>query len=505
MRRALIETLAIFVTSLSVRLLIFYPTFIQGGDLGQFATFVREIHIAGWIPAANVLYFPGTAYIYPPLLFLIVNSLNALFHPAFAPHLVMAELLAVAATASSLTASIIYYAARNNKSALKNLIIGAVAVFFMPDLYGLSWGGDPFIFGEFLFIALLYTLSKRSISGWTWILWSSIAAVLLALSHDLTWFFSMLAFLVLLIYDATRKDLNLILRELMPFFSALVVGLIWWLPRIRFVYDAFFVTESSGYGSYIPLSTAGSYLMVFIPFALSVIAIAFYTLYKSDIRLSKVKWDPFIIALVASLIFIPFIFKSTTLGGRIMYYTIILGTIVVLRLFSATSGPVLKRVATGKGRNSASRLAIAILLGVVLVAVPFQAGIAAGSVSHYKSGYYQYDAQLLAWGEKNLSNGIVIAPNIGNYISSVDGVPVIVYGNFLVGGSQIDLRNAATYIVMNPANQTSANYIHEYGIKYIVVTQEFLASQASSGYFPSGMYKEVFSDKYYVVEQYTGG
>lgn len=504
MRRDLTEALVIFAAALAVRLLIFYPTFIQGGDLGQFATFVREIHIYGGVPAVNTLYFPGTTFIYPPLLFSLINSINALFHPAFEPYLVMRELLVVAAVVSSVTASVIYAISHKDGKSLRNAVIGVTAVFFMPDLYALSWGGDPFVLGEMLLILSLYFLSKRSETSLGWVLFTSLTLLLLALSHDLTWFYSMFAFLILLIYDLTKKSFRIVAMEIVPFLSSLIAGLIWWVPRLRFVYDAFFVTESSGYGSYIPLSSASTYLVVFIPFAVSVVAIAFYTLYRSNVKLTKIRWDPFITALMASMIFVIFIFKSPTLGGRIMYYTIILGTIVVLRLFSKTSGPILSKMPAEKRRGYTKHLPLVILLLVVLVAIPFQAVIATGSVSHYKTGYYQYDPALLQWGESHLSNGTVVAPNIGNYISSVDGVPVIVYGNFLVGGTQIDLRNAATYIVMNPGNQTAVNYLQQYHIKYVVVTTSFMNEHSASNYFPADHYTKVFSDKYYVVEEYMG-
>ncbi len=504
MRKDRIEALALFAAALAVRLLLFYPSFIQGGDLGQFATFAREIHAAGGIPAVNTLYFPGTAYIYPPLIFLIADVINSPFFSSFNPAVVMQELFLIAAIASSAIAVLIYRMARSEDEITKNVVIGLIAVFFMPDLYALSWGGDPFILGEFLFIVSLYFLSKREAGKNLWILFSSVSLLLLALSHDLTWFFSMFSFIALLVYDTYRKNYSIVLKELVPFASSLAVGLIWWVPRARFVYDAFFVTESSGYGLYVPLSTAGSYILVFVPFAISVVAVAFYSLYRSNIRLSSVKWDPFIVSLVASLVFILFILKSQTLGGRIMYFSIILGTIVVLRFFRDTTGPQLRPRRTRLNSGPAKfQLALAVL-AVVLLTVPVQVSFAAQSVSHYKSGYYQYDATLLAWGQTHFVNGTVVAPNVGNYISSVDGAPVIVYGNFLVGNAQIEYRNAAAYIVLNPGSQTSINYIHQYGIRYIVVTSAFMNSVQETNYFPAGMYKQVFSDQHYYVEEYIG-
>lgn len=504
MKRIQLEIGLIFVTSFVIRLMLFYPTFVQGGDLGQFSTFVREIHMAGGlVPSQNLLYFPGTEYIYPPFLFLMVNLINEMGHATFSPFASMREMLVVASIASAVTSSVIYGLSRSDKSATRNLISGILLVLFMPDIYALSWGGDPFIIGEMFFVLTLLFLSFRSERKIAWIIGSTVTLVLLALSHDLTWFFATFSVLVLLIYDIVKGNWKLLVRGLIPFLSGVAVGLLWWLPRIRFVYDAFFITESTGYGAYETFSSSTSYILVFVPFAISVVAIAVYSLYRSDIKLSKVVWDPFIIALVSSLIFIPFIVKSPTLGGRIMYFSIILGTIVVLRFFGKTSGPVLE-MRGGRRSAPASKILLVVLLIIVLVAVPFQVINANGSVAHYKSGYYQYDSALLEWGAGNLTKGTVVAPNIGNYISSVDGVPVIIYGNFLVGGNQIEQRNAAISIVSDPSSQQSVAYLHQYNISYVVVSTEYLSSLGNSTFFPTSLYTQVYSDKFYVVEKFTG-
>lgn len=505
MKRIQLEIIIVFALSLAVRLLIFFPSFIQGGDLGQFTTFVREIHMAGGLtPQTNLLYFPGTNYIYPPFLFMLVYWLNALVHPGFNAFLVMREILSVGAVASALTATLIYGITRSEKARSRNLAIGIMTVLFMPDLYALSWGGDPFVLGEFLFVATLFFLSRRSDQSYLWIAGSAITMIIVALSHDLTWFVAVFSFIVLFIYDLIRGHKKLLLMELIPFISGVSVGLIWWIPRIRFVYDAFFVTQSSGFGSYNSLSGAGSYILVFIPFSLVVISIAAYSLLKSDIKLSEVVWDPFVIALVSSLIFLVFIFKSPTLGGRIMYYSIILGTIVVFRFYGITSGPLSSGSDKKRTRWNLKSIRF-VILAIVVISIPFQVATISGSVNHYESGYYQYDGALLAWGQStNLGNGTVIAPNIGNYISAVDGVPVIVYGNFLVGGKQIDQRNAAISIVTDPSSQQSVSYIHQYNVSYVVVSQKYINETGNPGLFPPNMYTKVFSDKYYLVEKYTG-
>lgn len=502
MKKSLAELLLVFSLSLFLRIMIFYPSFIQGGDLGQFTTFAREMSIYGGVPATNSIYFPGTQYVYPPFVFLAAGWISSLLARSFDPIVAMRTLLVFGALASSGTAVIIYGISRSTENRSKNLIIGLVTIFFMPDLYALSWGGDPFLVGEFFLFLLLASLLRRGDNDYKWMLFSSFAVAMIALSHDLTWFFAMLCLLLVAIYDIVRSGKIQMLKDIVPLISGLAVGLAWWIPRFRFVYDAFSVTASTGYGELTPISSAIPFLIAFVPFAIAVIAIAFYALFRSDIKLSREKWDPFVIALMASLIFVAFATKSATLAGRILFFGIVLGAVVVLRLFSRTSGPsqpANRRLKLGNYRVTL----FAVILAVIVVAtIPIQVSNATGSISHYKTGYYQYDPTLLAWGESNLTGGTVIAPNIGNYISAVDGVPVIVYGNFLVGGTQISQRNAGTYVVTNPGSPMSLQYISQYNISYLVLPQSYMEKNSSA--FSTSLYNQVFSDQYYTVLEYIG-
>lgn len=502
MKRLHAELALVFSLSFVVRIILFYPSFVQGGDLGQFATFVREMNLNGsLIPSSNSLYFPGTQYIYPPLSFLLTNGITSVIYAQFNPYGVMKTLLILGAAASSGTATLIYGLSRSGSVSVKNFICGAVVVFFTPDLYALSWGGDPSVIGEFLFILFLTFLLQRKPGKERWIIGSSLTLILIAFTHDLTWFFAILALLVLTIYDLTKNGPVLALRDIIPLASGLLAGLIWWLPRVAFVLDALGASGSSGYGSLNPVSSAQTYLIAFLPFAFAIVSMAVYSLYRSNIKLSKIKWDPFVLAMFSSFIFLIFLPKSPTLAARILYFGIITSTIVVMRMFADTSGPVGGKRPAGYGKG---KLALPILILVVIVAatLPLQFANAHSSTNYYKSGYYQYDPELLTWGETHLDNGTVVAPNIGNYIAAVDGAPVIVYGNFLVGGTQIMQRDIGIQIVTNPASSSSLQYLSEYDITYVVVSTSYLNSSNTT--FPGSLYSEIYSDNYYVVEMYKG-
>lgn len=502
MKKSLVELLLIFSLSLFLRIMIFYPSFIQGGDLGQFTTFAREISIYGGVPSTNSIYFPGTQYVYPPLVFIAAGWVSSIFTGGFEPSIAMRALLVFGALASSGTSVIIYRISRSPNSDRKNFIIALVTIFFMPDLYALSWGGDPFLVGEFLLFLLFAILLRRSGADSKWMLFSSLVIGIIALSHDLTWFFAMLSLILVLVYDFIRNGRHQAAKDLAPLVSGLAVGLVWWAPRIGFVYGAFFVSGSTGYGELSPITSAIPFLLEFVPFAIAVIAMAFYTLFRSGVKLSQVRWDPFIIALIASLIFVAFATKSTTLAGRILFFGIVLGAVVVLRLFSVSPGPKSSLnyfIRSGKHRSTL----FAVILAVVIIAtIPVQMSSAVGSISHYKSGYYQYDPSLLSWGQNNFTGGTVVAPNIGNYIAAFDGAPVIVYGNFLVGGTQIVQRDAGTYVVTNPASSVSLQYISQYNISYIVLPEPYIMQNSAS--FPPALYEQVYSDQYYTVLEYIG-
>ncbi len=502
MKKAASEFAILFVLSFVLRIMLFYPSFIQGGDLGQFTTFAREVYLAGGaIPALNTLYFPGTQFIYPPVLSLATGGLLLLHSGGFAPYAAMRAELIMAAVASSGTSVLVYNLGRKDCNGWKNSIVFSLALFFMPDLSALSWGGDPAVVAEFLVLLMLFFM-ERSSKGWKWAIAAAACSILVAFTHDLTFFLMTLTLILILVYDLIRKGVRVVHMDLAVLVAGSAAGVVWWYPRAGFVKGALLATGSSGYGSINPASSALPFIYVFLPFAAAVVAILLYTLLTTDLKLSKVKWDPFVLALMASLIFIPFILRSPTLGARILYYGIVFGAIVTVRLFSSAGEIKNGRKAQFSLGKRKVAIGVALLVAVMAVSVPLQAASAYQGVVHYRSGYYQYDPALLQWGESNFGNSTVVAPNIGNYISAVDGVPVIVYGNFLVGGGQIGQRNAAASIISDPGSSLSLQYLSQYNIGYVVVTET--AAISNPGLFPAGMYSAVFQDSHYVVEKYTG-
>lgn len=501
------DVFVVFVASFIVRILIFYPNFIPTGDVAQFSIFVREISTNGGIvPSTNSIYFPGSEYIYPPLLFLAVNYFNVLFsHFAQTGGLtVMRELFLSGALASSVTAAAVYWKMKEKTHGILLLVPAIVMVFFTPDLYAFSWGGYPFIVAEMFMILLILVLENRNEETYRWAIYSGGLYVLIALTHDLTFFFFTLSFMVIILADSLRKKFKLALMEFAAFIAGLSVGLYWWIPRIHFVLDAIGLEQSTGSGALTSIAPPATYVFPFIAFAALILVIFFTGIALTrDVR-SKVLLDPLALSLLSSLVFVFFAFKDTTLAARIFYYSIVLGSILILRDLPRYLEDL--KPSTKYEIGQIKQAATVFLVIIALISIPFQAASSAANVNYYSTGDFTYDQALVAWGQSNLANGTVVAPHIGNYLSAVDGVPVIIYGDFLVGSIQINQRNAAISLILNPGSTSSLQNITKYSIGYVIVKNSVLNSTINGNriLFPPQYFHVVYSDQYYTVEKYTG-
>lgn len=507
MRFNKVDVFIVLALSFLVRLLIFYPAFIPTGDAAQFAIFVKEITMnGGLVPSTNVLYFPGSTYIYPPLLFIIVHYVNAIYSTSAASNglTIMRELLIVAAGASSLTAAFIYASLKGRTHGLLKVVTATVMIFFTPDLYALAWGGYPYLVAELFMILLIFVLIKRDENRYSWVLFAGILYALIALTHDLTFFFFSLSFVVIILADLLKKRFKVAGLETLSFMAGASIGIYWWIPRVHFVMDAIGLEQSSGSGLLTSVSAPPTYVVPFLLFAVIILIILAVGIATSREIRPRLILDPLTLSLLSSIVFIVFIFKDATLSARIFYYAIVLFSIVVLRDLPeyVKDAKSTKR----KGDKKIRKAVTTILVIFVLASVPFQAANSAASIHYYSTGDFRYDQALIKWGSSNFGNKTVVAPHIGNYIAANDGVPVIVYGDFLVGSAQISQRNAATGIITDSGGLSALQNMTKYNVGYVVVKNSLFNSTVDGKRITFGLpyYTVVYRDQYYTVEKFTG-
>lgn len=490
-----LQIFTVFLLSLAARLVVFFYFVVPPGDSAEFGTFVREIAAnGGFVPSTNTLYFPGSPYIYPPLLFLATYWLGLLVSPIVGTGgiLNLQIIFLIAVAFSSLTSSLIYWFLGPPRRKLDLLLRMILLSFFSADLFALTWGGLPYIVSEFFFVLVLVSFMKRgSRSQWMWIAAASVA--LIAFLHDLTYFVTVYVVLVFLVFDLVRKDYPAVKRTLIPVVIGGIAGVIWWLPRIQFIVSALTTRVSSSSGPIVQGSSAfSSYSGLVLPLIVLVILI-FLELNGSRISGEKIKIDYIHVALISSAVAVVFLFLNPAVTARYALYSL---DILMIGLLLGT-----QFILPQEGHNKHGRLA-AVLLATVLVLVPVQFLAIEDSARFYTSSGYSYDSGIVSWAEKSHINGTVIAPYpMGDYLSSIDGVKVIPYDGYYYGVREISLMSGAAGVIMNSTSNQSLTFVKENGIDYIVVQNTLINSSISNHRitFPYPDYKLVISSDYYTV------
>ena len=505
-----LEILAIFFISLLVRIIIFIPGKLPTGDVSEYATFVREIaQNGGAIPSINTLYFPGTLYIYPPALFLLTYVVSMGFSgiiPA-GGYTSIYLLFIITAIFSSMDSAFIYWMVRKDHENIRNLVSAMFVIFFSIDLYAFPWGGYPYIVAQFLMVILLYEFSRRDESGYRWIYISSALIILIAFTHDLSYFLVMFMVIFIIAFDLIKRKYRTVKLELIPLIAGLASGGIWWIPRMRFVFSAILIGQGTAIGPIEPINNIFPIILSIFPLFIPLVVLTVVEIreWRSDRKVFAM--DAFSLAFLSTSVLVVFLPFDETVSARISLYSMMLLMIILLKnLYTIDS----RRIhATGNaGTRRAIRLALPFLLVIVMLFsfVPVQYENANQAVNYYSTSTFQYDPGLIKWGAGNLTNGTAISTGIGQYLSAIDGVKVIIYSGFFVGSLETDERNAAAGIIMEPISSSSLSNISRYDIRYIIVPNYLLGSDVGGHIiaFPSSYYREIGNFQYYTVYEFEG-
>lgn len=493
------ELALVSALSLIADFLIFSPRFIPTGDVGQFATFVREIRDSGGIPVLNVIYYPGSNYIYPPLIFLI-DYLISLVMGGNVTTFYIYSLFYIGIAFSVATSVLLYAIGYPYKKPVYSLTAVVVSSLMGADIYALSWGGYPYITAQFFLLIILLLaglVHTRKIRRNSAIFSSAILAVLIALTHDLTWAIGeyILIVLALFFYLKREKDTSLVIFS--GFISGLVFGAIWWIPRMSFFISAAFISNSEGNGLFPAISNPLQIIFVMIP-TIFVLAILCITIGISFVDNGAIldRRNPFLLAAVSISVFVFYLPFDETLAARILLYIIPLVTAVVFMNISILDNFHIKFRRNGKiFRNVAI---VPVILIILMIFGPVQVFLDNGSSNFYLSGQFQYDQSLINYGATHFENYTVVAPYIGQYLSAIDGTHVIMYTGFIVGPTQIMERNAAIDIVIDPAN--SSTNLSRYNIGYVIIPSAWENTTVDGHYISLYRYFQcVYTDKYYSV------
>ncbi|MCL4451391.1 MAG: hypothetical protein M1327_02030 [Candidatus Thermoplasmatota archaeon] len=499
-RRTLLYAAVIFILAFISRSIIFLRVGFPTGDAGQFASFVREFQLnGGLVPATNVLYYPGSTYIYPPLIFLGISAFNLMLgHFLTLPvSASLYELFYLAIIISSIQALFLAFYFRKFQNRVEFLLAAGMLVLFDASLYEMSWGGYPDIIATFFLIVMLYFIDKRS-ENKRWLLYASVLFIVIAYTHDLTYFYALLVVACIIIFDLLRRNFRSALMVFMLLIVGGVAGSIWWIPRIHFVLGAATITMATGTGLFTEVGNT-AVLFQAVPFMIPILFLALVELFASLKRGNFEPIDSFSIALIASASGLFFIFYDPTLTGRMMLFSYTMLMIIVLKNIGVIRKSGIYRNSRILRRN---RLVTFTILFLMIMA-PVQILFASNTVSYYSSGDFQYSSSLIQYGETHFSNSTILAPNIGTFIAAQDSAKVIIYTGFVVGTLQVQERNAGLSIILASTSQSSLYNISKYNIGYVIVQSSILNTTIYGQHviFPTPYYRLVgIFDSYYVYK-----
>ena len=487
-RRVVLYAAIIFIFAFASRSIIFLRAVFPTGDAGQFASFVTEIELnGGWVPATNSLYYPGSTYIYPPLIFLGISSINLILgHLTQLPaYTAIYELFYLAITVSSIQAIFLAFYFKKFQNRVEFLLTAGLLILFDASLYELSWGGYPDIIATFFLIVMLYFVDQRG-NNKRWLPYASIFFILIAYTHDLTYFYSLLVVAGIILFDAIKRNFRSAIMVLILLLVGGAAGAVWWVPRIHFIFGAATVSLSAGTGL---ISQVGNAAVLFqaVPFMIPILFLALVELFASFRSRHFEPLDSYSIALIASASGLFFLLYDPTLTGRMMLFSYTMLMIIVLKnLGIIRKSGIYRNLRIIRGK----RLILFTVIFLIIMA-PVQILFASNTVSYYSSGDFEYSPSLIQFGYTHFNNGTVLAPNIGTFISSQDNAKVIIYTGFVVGPLQLEERNAGLSIIIASTSNSSLYNITKYNISYIIV-QSWLLNTTVDGHivaFPSPYYQ----------------
>ncbi len=500
------ELLLVFVLSLAAGIVIFLPGMIPSGDASQFATFVRQIKVGnGIIPAYNTYYYPGSEYIYPPVLFYLSYLISLPFVIGTTTYFYEYSLMSIAIFVTSLTAVLMYYTGFPYHNKVQTGIAVVLTCLMGADLYALPWGGYAYIFAQFFLIALIFVISnsrKESPNHANLTLYTVLLTVIISFSHDLTWALLVYLMITVAIFFRIKKEYFTSRLAMISAATGVVAGGIWWVPRLSFLFNAVFLSYSSGVGEFQSIHHPLALVLSMIPSIVTlgvVIAIigisAIYSTRKIDLK------DPF---LVSSLLLVPFgifIIWDQVVTARVMLYIFPLLTVFTLRNLPELSD--LRLNFKKFFRKLRGKHIVSLVFAGILIAGPVQVFLDQNASHFYSTGSFQYDQNLVnyASNSSHFGNYTVLAPYVGQYLSSIDGTRVIMYEGIVYGNTQINERNAAIGILEMPNSTSSQLNITNYNLGYVIIPTSWVNSTVDGVSINLGMFSIVYADNYYTVYQ----
>ncbi len=483
------------------------PSFIATGDASGYAVLGREIIDNGYmIPSTNTLHYPGSQWIYPPVVpYMIAFLLTFTGYGSSA----FVSIMILGAILVSLSCVPMYLVSRNLFGEVKGRIISLIFSCYPPSLYTLTWGGYPQLLAFVLMVWILYFALRFQDFKFQVLRSGLIEGLLvgaLVLTHDVSGIATVLVFAAVTVYFLTRRMLmgsNAETSRNAAFFAisfsmGMVAAIYWYLPRLQWVLYSIFPTSSPVYNGLVRSTVSGSFyssltedllaltqvangLLALWPIMIIGVGLFLAVLY----HLLKHGFGSVKFLVLAFFVIVPLLLMVIEIGNPTLFAR--LSYIVILFSFPVVAYVVLEGISALQRRYDVSRgvkkhrgSTAVLLSAAVLVISNGAVAIDFNAVSH---AYYSVGSAntpgvngVADYFLNNVSNrdSIVCAPGyLGYYISEHSGNPVFSFYNYsdLTQPAEWTESHVAYVLIFESYNESSLanSYVTQYIVSYVVI------------------------------------
>lgn len=476
-----------FLAAAALRIVVLFmrsPNFF-GGDLYTYAVFAHEVRINSFqLPQTNTLHFPGSPWIFPPL----VPFLAALFYWGNVVSLLHA-LTWLEIVLSSLTVIPLVHLSRKIFGRNTALLAGLIYATFPGFVYLCLWGDlaqiTSFLVFSVLLVQLHSVVTKGNLKS---VVYASLLTILIGFTHDLTFFITIFMEFVLLLYvliSRTREKeqpRTTIYAMLGLFIIGVAVGGIWYFIHYTWVMGMF-SGSGGGLSRYPSFSAAYSSLVLAlatqdsVPYGYYAYSLVFFLLLAIAViyvHHSLKGRKIFILDALALGSIIPMILASQdqVLVSRLLYFLYLpyalFGASFLYFVLSSTTGSRTRKVLLNAAK----------FLAVLSIALYLSFSVVENSAAHvyYVTGpnsSFDSAQDVSTWLDVHVSgNETVAAPqSVGFALMALGNLPVLVSENesLLSQPSERDQSIAATVLIYDSFNESAVeHYSSLYNIEYIV-------------------------------------
>lgn len=455
-----------------------------GGDLYTYAVFAHEVRINSFqLPQANTLHFPGSPWIFPPL----IPFLAALFDWGSVVSL-LHSLTWLEIFLSSLTAIPLVHLSRKIFDRSTALLTGLIYATFPGFVYLCVWGDLAQIASFLIFSVLLVQLHSVVTKGdLKSVVYASLLTVLIGFTHDLTFFVTVFMEFILLLYVLFSRIRNKEQPKMAIFamLGVLIVGAagggLWYF--IHYAWVVGMVSGSGRTGGYPILSAAyssfvlalgtqgslpyGYYQYSLIFFVLLTISVIY--VHRSFKGRKIIVLDVLVLGSIVPMLLVS---QDQVLVSRLLYFLYLpyalFGASFLYFILSSTTGIRARKVLLNAAK----------ILAVVSIALYLSFSVVENSTAHvyYVTGSnssFESAQDVSSWLNAHVSgNETVAAPqSVGFALMALGDLPVLVSENesLLSQPSERTQSIAATVMIYDSFNETAVeHYASLFSIIYIV-------------------------------------